>query len=184
MVMGTGDNPTSAGSPAESDGVLRALFYVAIFAAVYLTLSISKNALVFPIALVVFSVLEILRIFKKAKQPSALDVGCEVSFFLALIATFVGLYRGWFTANRVFMFATLAYRPCFTMHNNRKLGFVLCVCIAADALPIACGLVTEPGAVSVMSGLYGLLVASLWVFCSKASSHLLEDRWAGGPGKR
>jgi hypothetical protein len=172
MVMQTRDNPTGAGSPGESDSVLRALFYVAIFAAVYVSLSISKTEVAFPIALLVFGALEVLRIFKKAKQSSALDVGCEVSFFLVLLVTFVGVCRGSFAVNRVFMFATLAYRPYFTMHCNRRLGFALCVLIAADALPIACGLVTDAGAVSIMSMLYALLVACLWVFCSKVSSRI------------
>jgi len=172
MVIQTGDNPTDAGSPRASDSVLRALFYVAIFAAVYISLSTSKTEIAFPIALLVFGVLEVLRILTKAKRSSALDVGCETLFFLVLLATFVGVYRGAFTPNRVFMFATLAYRPYFTMHSHHRLGFGLCVLIAADALPIACGLVTEPVAVSVMSMLYVSLVAGLWVCCSKISSRI------------
>jgi hypothetical protein len=173
MVIQTRDNPTGAESSSGFDSILRALFYVAIFAAVYVTLSTSKSEVAFPIALLVFGMLEVLRIFEKGRHRSALDVGCEVSFFLVLFATFVGVYRGWFEVNRVFMFATLGYRPYFTMHNNRRLGFALCVLIAADALPIACGLVTDPEVVSVMSMLYVLLVTGLWVFCSKASSRFV-----------
>lgn len=155
----------------NDDSVLRALFYIAVFAAVYGFLSFSKSKLVFPVALSIFSVLEIVRLIRKRKE-SLLEAGCEAAFFLVLFAVFIGVYRNTFAGDRTFMFATILFRPYFTLRCNRRLALVLCLLIVAVVLPIVFGIVTEPSYVSLLTMGYAFLVASLWVFCSRLGSVL------------
>ena len=155
----------------SDDSVLRALFYVSIFAAIYGCLSFSKSKLAFPIALTVFGALEIVRLVR-IRRESLLETACEASFFLVLFSVFLGVYRHAFASDRIFMFATAFYRPYFTLRCNRRLALIFCLLIVTVVLPIVFAIVTDPSYVRLLTIGYACLVASLWIFCSRLGSDL------------
>jgi tryptophan-rich sensory protein len=73
----------------------------------------------------------------------------------------------------MFFFATALYRPYYTNYCNLRLALIVGLSNMALVLPVTCGLVTNPELSDLLAVPYLLLVASLWVFCSKLGADIL-----------
>ncbi len=148
-------------------GTFGVILLLVVGMSVFAYICLSTNKYVLPAALLLLIMLEIVQLIILFKEGKKLDIGCEVAFFLVFFSAFFGIYRKTFTANYTFLLATVFYRPNYTLYCNRRLALILGLLIMAVALPITCGIVTGRETVDLLSTLYALLVAGLWVFCSK-----------------
>jgi hypothetical protein len=148
-------------------GTIKIVLFLAVLMSLYAYASLSTNPHVLAAAFLVFIILEIVQLFSWSRKGEMLHVACEVAYFLVLSTALVGVYSKTMTRDYTFLWATILYRPYYTLRCNRRLALVLGVLIVIVALPITLGIVTDRESVGLLSVFYFLLVAGLWAFCSK-----------------
>jgi FtsH-binding integral membrane protein len=117
--------------------------------------------------IVILTICGIAKILIDYKGSARLDTAFYVAFFVVFLSIILNPHGRSLGAHRALLFATILYRPEYMVHGDRRLAFALSLMIMGAVLPVTLGLVTDWDAIQALSFLYALLVASLWVFCSK-----------------
>lgn len=155
-------------SSARKDAfTLGTIFLVAICMSFYALLMLSKNSTLIVVMILLLSVLELVSLLRMYKESTRSELGIELLYFVVLLSVFVGPFREHFANHRIFMFATILYRPYYTAYANRRIALVLGLLIVAVVLPITIGLVRVENTIDILAVAYAALVVALWVSCSK-----------------
>ena len=142
--------------------------------AMYAYLMLSSNKAVLPATIVLLSILEVVELKRMYKEFGWLYVGCEVAYFPVLLLFGWAVYHDLLVGHPTFVFATIFYRPYFTLFCNRRLAFGMGLTILVIVLPITTRIVTDPDLLNLLTALYALLVAGLWAFCSKLGARIFN----------
>jgi hypothetical protein len=129
----------------------------------------------FILALLLIVVGGVLQVVGRWKSSSRMDIAFDAVSTVVLVSVILHVYHRSLTTYVVLFFTTIFYRPGYLHHGNRRLALIVSLVIAGVVLPVTCGFVSDPSLVQVASGLYALLVLSLWIFCSKFGAGLFAD---------
>jgi hypothetical protein len=172
--MSAGDDHTGGDGFDSPKGAFKVLFILALVIALYFGLGALNWRLFFPVALSMYALLTAWEVLRKWRELTIVDVFCETSFPVVLVAVSVGIYRHTFSfvGNTTFMFAIIFHRLYSTVRYNGRLALTLCLLVIAVVVPIPFTTVSDSVVMSRMGLAYALLIACLWVFCSKWSSKI------------
>jgi hypothetical protein len=159
-------------TPKRPVSLLKTLLILVIGMSVFAYGMLSTSKTVFVVFTIGISIFEVSRLVQGLKESKTLETLCEAAYFVVIITFLLGAYRGLLAFNPTLMFTTALYRPNFTLYRNRRLALALGLAIMVVTLPINLGIVTDPDAVQALTVLYALMVASLWVFCSRLGAKL------------
>ena len=132
-----------------------------------------KNEKILFVAMGLITILELvnlLRMYSASKKFQAISEG---AWFVIMLSIFLGPYRLSLMDHQVFTLATIFYRPYYTNYCNLRLALIVGLSNMAVVLPVTCGVVTNPVLCDLLAVPYLLLVASLWIFCSKPGADIL-----------
>ena len=174
----TGGDVESEQTPKKPASLAKTLLMLVVGMSAYVYLRLSSSRLVFPGVLIALSILEVARLIKGFRESRRLEALCELAYFLVLFSFFLGILRHSLDGQYAVLYITILYRPNYTLYWHQRLALGLGVLIVAVTLPIMLGIVTNPDLVGLLTVLYGLSVAGLWVFCSKLAA------WAFGSAAR
>jgi hypothetical protein len=163
----TADDAGGDGRPGRKVSALQAWLAVLAAMSIFAYVRLSTNKAVMPMAILLLCILEVVQFVRAYRETRRLEAWCEVVYCVVLLSVFLGAYRHSIVDHRTFMFATVFYRPFYTRYCNRRLSLILCLLIMAAVCPVTCGIVTNSDFVDLLTALYALLVACLWLFCSK-----------------
>jgi uncharacterized membrane protein YiaA len=162
-----GDEAGGNGRANTKASALWAWLALLVGISIYAYVRLSTNKAVMPMAIVLLCVLEVAQFARAYKESKKVEAWTDAASVLVLLLVCVGVYRHSIATHPTFIFATVFYRPFYTRYCHRRLALVLALLIICAVLPAICGIVRDPDSISVLAALYALLVATLWVFCSK-----------------
>ena len=168
--MNVSDGTKSDNNPNRLKSLPMTVLLLVVGMSIFAYVRLSPNKSVIPVAILLLSILEALRLIQAFKESKKVEALSEAAYFIVLLSVFLGVYRSSLADHRMFMFATIFYRPNYTLYCNRRIALILGFLIMCSVLPITCGLVTKPDVVGLLSGLYALIVSALWALCSKPAA--------------
>ena len=174
-MSGSGKELGTEETPKKPASLAKRLLMLAIGMSAFAYAMLSTNKFVIPGLIVALSIFEVIGLVKGFKESKMLEALCEVVYFIVLLALGFGASRALFAGHWGVIWVTIFYRPQYTVYRNQRLAFALGLLIMAVTLPITLGIVTDPSAVALLTTMYGLLVAGLWLFCSKLGAWVLRS---------
>ncbi len=164
---GRGSDVTHREAPRRAISPLKAALFLLVLMFGYAYACLSQSKAVLPVAIGLFGILEAVHVLRNYRKLGRLVLFCEILYSVVFISVCLGVYLKTSAASQSFLLATIFYRPYYTLRCNRRLALTLGLLILALVLPVSFGFVTDPDSVGFLSALYVLMVAALWVFCSK-----------------
>ncbi|MBZ5543508.1 MAG: hypothetical protein LAO07_07490 [Acidobacteriia bacterium] len=174
----TGGDVGSGETPKKPASLAKTLLMLAIGMSAFAYAMLSTNKFVIPAAILLLTIFEVYALVKGFSGANVIGPLCEVEYFVVLLSLLYGAYHGLFAGHPGVLYVTILYRPQYTVYRNQRIALVLGLLIMTVAVPITLGMVSDESAVDMLTGLYGFLVAGLWVFCSKFGG------WAFGSAAR
>jgi len=163
----TGGDFESEEIPKKQASLAKKLLMLLVGMSAFVYLRLSSSKFVFPGLLIALSIMEVARLINGFRESRKLEALCELAYFLVLFSFLLGAVRHFLDGHYAVAYITILYRPNYTLYRNQRLALGLGVLIVPVTLPIMLGIVSDPGLVGLLTGLYGFLVACLWMFCSK-----------------
>ena len=171
----TGGDVGSGETPKKPASLAKTLLMLVVGMSAYVYLSLSTSKFIFPGLIIALSIMEVGRLIKGLRESRRVEALSELAYFLVLLSLFLGILRHSLDGHHAVLYITILYRPNYTLYWNQRLALGLGVLILAVTVPIMLGIVTHPDLVGLLTVLYGLLVAGLWLFCSKLGAWVLRS---------
>ena len=162
-------------TPKKPASLAKRLLILAVVMSAYVYLRLSTSRLVFPGVVIALSIAEVVLLIKAFRESRRLEALSELAYFLVLFSFLFGILRHYLDGQYAVLYITILYRPYYTLYRNQRLALGLGALILAVTVPIMLGIVTDPDLLGLLTALYGLLVAGLWLFCSKLGAWVLRS---------